>query len=124
MEKEMATHSSILPWKNARTEKPGGLQSMGLHDWALTNEEDGGRRVGSNKLVKPKKKEKEIDIQRRQKNEENTEHAQWKRERWLSKTVTLNLLCVSELSREFVKYAGEWPAKTLGNPENKCDKCL
>ena len=28
MEKEMATHSSILPWKTPRTEEPGGLQSM------------------------------------------------------------------------------------------------
>ena len=96
---------------------------MGLHDWALTHEEDGGRRVGSNILVKPKKK-KERDTQRRQKNEEDTEHAQWKRERWLSKTATLNLLCVSELSWELVKYAGQWPAKTLGNRENKFDKCL
>ena len=25
----MATHSSILAWKVPRTEKPGGLQSMG-----------------------------------------------------------------------------------------------
>ena len=30
MEEEMATHSSILAWKIAWTEKPGGLQSMGL----------------------------------------------------------------------------------------------
>ena len=28
MEKEMATHSSILTWKIPRTEEPGGLQSM------------------------------------------------------------------------------------------------
>ena len=30
LEKEMATHSSILAWKIPRTEKSGGLQSMGL----------------------------------------------------------------------------------------------
>ena len=30
LEKEMATHSSILPWKIAWTEEPGRLQSMGL----------------------------------------------------------------------------------------------
>ena len=30
LEKEMATHSSILAWKVPRTEEPGGLQSMGL----------------------------------------------------------------------------------------------
>ena len=28
LEKEMATHSSILTWKIPRTEKPGRLQSM------------------------------------------------------------------------------------------------
>ena len=30
LEKEMATHSSILAWKIPWTEEPGGLQSMGL----------------------------------------------------------------------------------------------
>ena len=29
LEKEMATHSSILAWKIPRTEEPGELQSMG-----------------------------------------------------------------------------------------------
>ena len=29
LEKEMATHSSILAWKVPWTEEPGGLQSMG-----------------------------------------------------------------------------------------------
>ena len=37
LEKEMATHSSILAWEIPWTEEPGGLQSMGLqrvvHDW-------------------------------------------------------------------------------------------
>ena len=30
LEKEMATHSSILPWKITWTEEPGRLQSTGL----------------------------------------------------------------------------------------------
>ena len=30
LEKEMATHSSILAWRIRWTEEPGGLQSMGL----------------------------------------------------------------------------------------------
>ena len=30
LEKEMATHSSILAWRISWTEEPGGLQSMGL----------------------------------------------------------------------------------------------
>ena len=38
LEKEMATHSSILACKILWTEEPGGLQSMGSqrvgHDWA------------------------------------------------------------------------------------------
>ena len=29
LEKEIATHSSILGWKISWTEEPGGLQSMG-----------------------------------------------------------------------------------------------
>ena len=29
LEKEMATHSSILAWEIPRTEEPGGLQPMG-----------------------------------------------------------------------------------------------
>ena len=29
LEKEIATHSSILAWEIPRTEAPGGLQSMG-----------------------------------------------------------------------------------------------
>ena len=31
LEKEMATHSSILAWRILGTEEPGGLPSMGLH---------------------------------------------------------------------------------------------
>ena len=38
LEKEMATHSSILAWKISWTEEPGRLQSTGLqrvgHDWS------------------------------------------------------------------------------------------
>ena len=30
LEKEMATHSSILAWETPWTEEPGRLQSMGL----------------------------------------------------------------------------------------------
>ena len=30
LEKEMATHSSILAWRIPWTEEPGGLPSMGL----------------------------------------------------------------------------------------------
>ena len=40
LEKEMATHSSILAWRTLWTEEPSGLQSMGServrHDW-VTN---------------------------------------------------------------------------------------
>jgi len=31
LEKEMATHSSVLAWRIPGTGKPGGLQSMGSH---------------------------------------------------------------------------------------------
>ena len=40
LEKEMATHSSILVWKIPRTEEPGRLQTIGLqrirHDWVTS----------------------------------------------------------------------------------------
>ena len=31
LEKEMATHSSVLAWRIPGTEEPGGLPSLGLH---------------------------------------------------------------------------------------------
>ena len=36
LEKEMATHSSVLAWRIPRTGEPGGLLSMGSHrhDWS------------------------------------------------------------------------------------------
>ena len=42
LEKEMATHSSILAWRIPGTEEPGGLPSMGLHSltwlkWLLSS---------------------------------------------------------------------------------------
>ena len=34
LEKEMATHSSVLAWEVPWTEEPGGLQSVGsLNSW-------------------------------------------------------------------------------------------
>ena len=32
LEKEMATHSSILAWQTPWTDEPGGLQSMGSQE--------------------------------------------------------------------------------------------
>ena len=32
LEKEMASHSSILAWRIPWTEEPGGLQSVGSHE--------------------------------------------------------------------------------------------
>ena len=36
LEKEMATHTSILAWEIPWTEKPGGLQSMGSQELDTT----------------------------------------------------------------------------------------
>ena len=36
LEKEMATHSSILAWSIPWTEEPGGLQSMGSQESDMT----------------------------------------------------------------------------------------
>ena len=41
LEKEMATHSSVLAWEIPWTEEPGGLQSMG------------SKRVGRDLATKP-----------------------------------------------------------------------
>ena len=35
MDKEIATHSSILAWRIPWTEAPGGLQSIGSQSWTL-----------------------------------------------------------------------------------------
>ena len=37
LEKEMATHSSILAWRIPWREEPGGLQSIGSQSWTLTH---------------------------------------------------------------------------------------
>ena len=36
LEKETATHSSILAWEIPWTEEPSGLQSMGLQESGMT----------------------------------------------------------------------------------------
>ena len=38
LEEEMATHSSILPWKIPWTEEPGGLHSLGLQSIGHSSE--------------------------------------------------------------------------------------
>ena len=38
LEKEMATHSSILTWRIPWTEEPGRLQSMGLQESDMTSQ--------------------------------------------------------------------------------------
>ena len=40
LEKEMATHSSILAWRISWTEEPGGLQSMGSQESDTINERE------------------------------------------------------------------------------------
>ena len=39
LEKEVATHSSILAWEIPLTEEPGRLQSMGGHEESDTTEQ-------------------------------------------------------------------------------------
>ena len=36
LEKQMATHSSVLAWKSLWTEEPGGLQSVDLQELDTT----------------------------------------------------------------------------------------
>ena len=39
LEKAMATHSSIVAWEILWTEEPGGLQSMGLQELDMTEQQ-------------------------------------------------------------------------------------
>ena len=52
LEKEMATHSSILAWRTPWTEEPGGLQTVGLqrvrHDWRTNIFTSSGSREACN----------------------------------------------------------------------------
>ena len=70
LEKEMATHSSVLAWRIPGTVEPGGLPSMGSHrvghDWSdlaavSTDVESNGDGEASrtNKAIKEKKKLRE-----------------------------------------------------------------
>ena len=47
LEKEMATHSSILAWRIPWTEEPGGLNPMGSkrvgHNWVTNTEKRNGQ---------------------------------------------------------------------------------
>ena len=49
LEKEMATHSSVLAWRIPWTEEPDGLQSMGLqrvgHNWATNTHTQTGKQL-------------------------------------------------------------------------------
>ena len=52
LEEEMATHSSILAWGIPWTEKPGGLQSMGLQKESDTTEQLNNNSIKSSCEVK------------------------------------------------------------------------
>ena len=51
LEKEMATHFSILAWRVPWTKEPGGLQSMGVqrigHDWVTNSTQSAKTRPGA-----------------------------------------------------------------------------
>ena len=40
LEKEMATHSSILAWEIQWTEEPGRLLSIGSQEWDVTEQQN------------------------------------------------------------------------------------
>ena len=55
VEKETATHSSILAWRIPWTEEPGRLQPMGSqrveHDRATKQQHGAGRAQGNRKII-------------------------------------------------------------------------
>ena len=53
LEKEMATHSSVLAWRIPGTEEPGGLPSMGSQSWTQLkrlNSSSSNSRININNL--------------------------------------------------------------------------
>ena len=73
VEKEMATHSSILAWRSPGTEDPGGLPSMRLQSQtglrclaaAAVNERDGEKgykRRGKEKEEGERKRQKKLNL--------------------------------------------------------------
>ena len=47
LEKETATHSSILAWETPWTEEPGGLQSMGSQkSWTRLSDQTARQQIG------------------------------------------------------------------------------
>ena len=63
LEKGMATHSSILAWRIPWTEKPGGLQFVGLqrvgHNWATNTHTCTEKGIINNKRIRIFEKRKE-----------------------------------------------------------------
>ena len=52
LEKEMATHSSILAWEVPWTEEPGGLQSMGSQESRTRFSGETAKLTNDNDIVK------------------------------------------------------------------------
>ena len=62
LEKEMATHSSILAWRIPGTAEAGGLPSMGPQNWSRLkrlSSSSSSRMVGDWNILYRKKKKKE-----------------------------------------------------------------
>ena len=53
LEKEMATHSSVLAWRILGTREPGGLPSMGSHSRTRLKQFGGGSGSGSGSNMVP-----------------------------------------------------------------------
>ena len=53
LEKEMASHSSILAWRIPWIEEPGGLQSTGLQEWDTTERLNHHRHQGWQQTPSP-----------------------------------------------------------------------
>ena len=51
LEKEMATHSSILAWRIPWTEEPGGLQSMGSQELDMTGRLNSNNNKKGDKVI-------------------------------------------------------------------------
>jgi len=99
LEKEMATHSSVLAWRIPGTGEPGGLPSMGSHkvghDWS-------DLAAGSSNLKFKqaiKHDETNEECQKRKRNINNSQ--QWTEREWLIQKTEENCTIVSISSVQF-----------------------